>query len=514
MRTDPAGQPSSALARIGGEFLSHALESTYRWSRLSETLSHNRRLLIASALLNTVFLLSDWRFHGTPQFWIAIPARLAVVAISLACFGALRWCRSPGRLHGVMAIWVAVTALGVTALVSSHSEIALMVVLLLPIIFYLGVPLPFGWTVTGAVAASAGLLAGYETHDPAMGTGLGLGLAVATLNCCLALVLGRGNRLRRLEWQATRAARAIAEELAASQETLEKMFAAAPVPMVVTSRDQGRILHVNDACATMFGIVPGMIGSASFLPFYADPAERDRLLARLDADGRVSDFETQALCADEIQRTVLVKAAAIELAEGSVMIAGIIDISDRKAMELSLEWLASTDPLTKLPNRLSFFSTARGEMMRASRLNRPLALLMIDLDHFKAINDTFGHHGGDMALKAFGRICLDRLRGVDSVGRLGGEEFGVLLPDTDLAAAQVVAWQLCEDLAGLRLPAPHQALRLSASIGLTMLRPGDRTLDTALARADTALYVAKREGRGRVQSDTDDIIEGRRQIAH
>jgi diguanylate cyclase (GGDEF)-like protein/PAS domain S-box-containing protein len=495
---------SVAAARLlgfGGEFRSRAQESAFCWARLHETIRYGRWLLIASAILNTLFFLSDWRFHGTAQFWIAIPARSVVVAASLLCLGLLGRCRTPQAARLVMAGWVAATALSVAFLVTSRSELALFVVLLLPMIFYLGVPMPYLWTIAGGVGTSAILLIGYEARAASYASGLGLGIALATLNCCLALVVARSNRFHRTEWHATQAAHAFADQLAASQETLEKMFAAAPVPVVATAVRDGRILQVNDACAAMFGISPAMIGVDSFARFYADPDDRARLMARLNRDGEINDFETRALCADGVARTVLVRATTVELATGKTLIAGIIDISDRKAVELSLEWLASTDPLTKLPNRLSFFSTARAEMMRCMRLGRPLALLMIDLDHFKAINDNFGHQGGDKALKAFGALCLDRLRGTDIIGRLGGEEFGVLLPDTDGPQALAIAEELCRALAALRLPSPNQALRLTVSIGLTTVRRGDKDLDSALARADRALYKAKRAGRDRVYFD-------------
>ncbi|TVV70468.1 sensor domain-containing diguanylate cyclase [Sphingomonas solaris] len=503
----PLHDAGAATALVGrsGEFRADTLEQAFGWARLAETVRHSSWLLIASAILNTLFFISDWRFHGTSQFWIAIPARAMIVLASLGCLLVLRRRCSPRSVQQVMAWWTGITALGVAALVSSHSELALFVMLLLPMIFYLGVPLPFAWLSGCSVVASALLLLGYEAHHADDGSVIGLGLALATLNVCLMLVVARANRFQRLEWHATRIARDIADELEISREKLEKLFAAAPVPMVVTRCDDGRILQVNDNCAEMFGISPGMIGNESFERFYADPKDRLRLMTRLQRDGEVADFEVQARCGDGKQRTVMVKASIVEMAAGRIVIAGIIDISDRKAVELSLEWLASTDPLTKLPNRLSFFSTARAEMMRAARLARPLALLMIDLDHFKAINDTWGHQAGDMALRAFGTLCIEQLRGTDIIGRVGGEEFGILLPDTSGEDAIDIAERLCTALSAVRLPEPNEALRMSASIGLTVIQRGDRDLDAALARADRALYAAKRNGRNRVHFDPVDF---------
>ncbi len=495
------------LVGWSGEFCDRDLERVFGAGQLPAFLLHCRRLLIASAILNALFLISDWRFAGTTHFWPAVLCRSAIILTSLGCHTRLHFVQSIANAQRVLGIWVAITGLCVAVLVSSHSELALFVLLLLPMIVYLGVPLPFRWSACSGVTVSVMLLIGFEVRRQPGETLIGLIVALMTLNVCLMLVVARANRLRRLEWHATRTSRAFADELFASREMLAKLFAAAPVPMVVTYATDGRILQVNDSCSAMFGIKPEMIGVTSFHQYYAKPEDRERLGDELRRTGRVDHFETQALCADGKLRTVMVKASLIDLTGGKALVAGIIDISEHKAVEMGLEWLASTDPLTKLPNRLSFFSTARAEMKRAARLDQPLTLLMIDLDHFKAINDSFGHPAGDQALRAFGALCVAQLRGTDIVGRLGGEEFGILLPDTDVRAAYSIAEDLCAALRDLRLPAPNEALRLTASIGLARVRLTDTDLDMALARADRALYVAKRSGRDQVQGDSVDVAQ-------
>jgi diguanylate cyclase (GGDEF)-like protein len=140
--------------------------------------------------------------------------------------------------------------------------------------------------------------------------------------------------------------------------------------------------------------------------------------------------------------TLLVKAAAIDIEGRAAVLAGLVDITRRKAEQTSLEKLASTDALTGLRNRLSFFAAGRAEMLRAARARSPIALLMIDIDHFKRINDSRGHAAGDTALRAFAALCTDRLGPRAIVGRLGGEEFGALLPQTGLASAALVAEDL------------------------------------------------------------------------
>jgi diguanylate cyclase (GGDEF)-like protein len=185
----------------------------------------------------------------------------------------------------------------------------------------------------------------------------------------------------------------------------------------------------------------------------------------------------------------------------------------------SMEFLASHDALTGCLNRRSFDPLCNHEVARARRGAQPLALLLLDLDHFKRVNDLHGHHCGDLVLQDFAKRVQTRLRSADVFARLGGEEFAVLLPDTDLAGALRVADYLCRTVAGnpVRLPG-EQVFSLTVSVGLAMLSPdgpGEDTMQAAQGhrrstaapalspeslymRADQALYQAKRQGRNRV----------------
>jgi diguanylate cyclase (GGDEF)-like protein len=139
------------------------------------------------------------------------------------------------------------------------------------------------------------------------------------------------------------------------------------------------------------------------------------------------------------------------------------------------------------------------ELARIHRYGNPAALLMLDLDHFKHINDNHGHGWGDAMLRAFARTLREHLRRTDLVGRLGGEEFAILLPATEIAAAGRFAEGLRERVAGMVLETGRQALRVTVSIGISSLEQNDVLTDAALARADAALYRAKSAGRNRVE---------------
>lgn len=176
------------------------------------------------------------------------------------------------------------------------------------------------------------------------------------------------------------------------------------------------------------------------------------------------------------------------------------DITRRKEMESELMRLATTDPLTNLPNRRSFIQEVEVEMVH-SRFSpkNSTAFLMIDLDHFKRVNDDFGHAAGDVVLRAFAAELQKILRKSDLLGRIGGEEFGVLLRFTDLPSASRLAEKLRARVSAMEIPFEGNTIRITVSIGISVQRPADDNLDTLMSRADSAMYAAKNAGRDRVE---------------
>ncbi len=188
------------------------------------------------------------------------------------------------------------------------------------------------------------------------------------------------------------------------------------------------------------------------------------------------------------------------------------DISMRKRMEAELQTLATTDPLTGLPNRRHFLAQLDKEVARLRRFEQQTAaLLMLDLDHFKAVNDRYGHATGDKALKHFAGVMNSCLRKVDLAGRLGGEEFAVLLLGSDSENALEFADRLRVQVSRSPLETEHGQVHISVSIGVTQLQAGDPDIgnmaEIALAQADRALYRAKSQGRNRVELSTPALTE-------
>ena len=161
-----------------------------------------------------------------------------------------------------------------------------------------------------------------------------------------------------------------------------------------------------------------------------------------------------------------------------------------------IETLAATDELTQLPNRRCFLELGARFARRIKANGRPACLLGLDLDHFRRINDRFGHDGGDQALAAFAGVLRKQVRPTDLVGRCGGEEFSVLLADTDLAQAWEIAERVRAAVAALSIDMNGQPMAFTVSVGIAALMGED--LHDAMKRADEALYRAKHEGRNRV----------------
>ncbi len=165
--------------------------------------------------------------------------------------------------------------------------------------------------------------------------------------------------------------------------------------------------------------------------------------------------------------------------------------------QVELQRLADTDPLTQLPNRRVFFQAADLALKQAAKRGSAITLLIIDADHFKDLNDSYGHTTGDKALVAIARVLKTNFRPHDLISRVGGEEFAVLLMDTDVDRAQVLAQRVVDKVAASPLSEPNAIIEYSVSCGIADTRSGYE-LQSLFKAADDAMYTAKERGRNRV----------------
>ncbi len=176
-----------------------------------------------------------------------------------------------------------------------------------------------------------------------------------------------------------------------------------------------------------------------------------------------------------------------------------LEIDRRRALELKLTEMAATDPLTGLYNRREYEMLFTHEIERARRADTPLSVCIVDLDHFKKINDSYGHGAGDEVLRRTANLLKDKLRSMDIVGRLGGEEFIILLPQTTIDQAAMIGNRLLEALAATEIETGVVTIRITATIGIAQLLEKDPDFNAIIQRADEALYRGKETGRNRVE---------------
>lgn len=297
-----------------------------------------------------------------------------------------------------------------------------------------------------------------------------------------------------LEQRVTERTRELQESEARTLSILQN----APMPMSVTRRADGILVYANERAAAVTGYTPGELIGSKAAARYRDAADRERLYAKYRTDGLLRDEEICLVAQDGSDRWTLISMVPIVYDGEPADLAAVVDITERKAIEETLRRLATTDALTGVANRGHFMQRASAELERARRYGRPLSVVMLDIDHFKQINDRHGHAGGDEVLRAVTATCVGLVRQQDTVGRLGGEEFALLMPETEIEPATLLAERLRTATAALHVTLiSGERVSLSASFGVSALQAED-SVDTLLARADGALYASKNGGRNRV----------------
>ena len=268
--------------------------------------------------------------------------------------------------------------------------------------------------------------------------------------------------------------------------------------------ENGVFLRVNQTELQWFGYRRDeLIGKKTVADLVDDEGKvRFReTFARFKAEGCIIGVEYRAVRKDGSTFPILLNSTLVTSPDGKYRHSRgtIFDITERKQLEQVFERQARTDVLTGLPNRRHFMEQAAQEVARVRRCGGHVSVLMLDVDHFKAVNDSYGHRIGDMVLRETAAIASRAMRQIDTVCRIGGEEFSVLLPETDRPQAIRVAERLREAIASTPIRIPDAGLvHITASLGVAVCNQHDADLDVLLNRADIGLYAAKGGGRNRV----------------
>src|SRR5688572_2246724 len=272
----------------------------------------------------------------------------------------------------------------------------------------------------------------------------------------------------------------------------------------------GRILECNDACARIFGFGSrDEFLAADAHDFYFDEEERDRVVQMLRDQGQISNLELRLRRRDGAAVWVLEN---VSLLDGDTLEGTIIDITDRKHAQEQMEYQAYHDSLTHLPNRLLFRDRITVALAHARRNGRASAVMFLDLDQFKLVNDTLGHTVGDRLLQVIGARLVTCVRAEDTVARMGGDEFTILLVDLhDRRGAVAVAQKVLEAVRHPVLVDEHE-LYVTTSVGIAIFPDDGADAESLLKNADRAMYRAKELGRDNFQFSTPakfEIAEGR-----
>jgi diguanylate cyclase (GGDEF)-like protein/PAS domain S-box-containing protein len=268
----------------------------------------------------------------------------------------------------------------------------------------------------------------------------------------------------------------------------------------------GRILDCNEACAHLFGYQSrDEFLSADATDFYFDESERERVVQMLRDQKQISNLELRLRRRDGSTLWALENVA---LLENDILEGTIIDITDRKHAHEQMEYQAYHDALTGLPNRLLFRDRISVALAHAKRNSRCSAVMFLDIDQFKLVNDTLGHTVGDRLLQVIGARIVTCVRAEDTVARMGGDEFTILLAElSDRKGAAAAAQKVLEAARHPVLIDQHE-LFVTTSIGIAIFPDDGEDAESLLKNADRAMYRAKDLGRDNVQFATPSRFEG------
>lgn len=282
-------------------------------------------------------------------------------------------------------------------------------------------------------------------------------------------------------------------QLNKKNQHLEAILQALPLPFVITTRG-GNLIEGNARLYRLFELPESTTGDVNVRHFYVRESDRQALMQQLEQNDTVSDFECELKTLSGKTFWAQFSVTSIELDSGKALFSAISDISERKHKEVVLTHQACTDPLTGALNRRAFVEQASAIIPSGH-----CCIAMLDLDHFKALNDTYGHAAGDEVLRQFVHNVQHSLREGDLLGRIGGEEFAVVLNQTTLEQGKNILDRICLQTEALTIASDQGAIRVTTSGGVVQPAPG-QSLEDALEEADQLLYQAKYKGRNRILS--------------
>ena len=415
--------------------------------------------------------------------------------------GSIYQAMAPVRHHG-RAIGRLYTGVSLAAANADASRTRAAIALLTLIAFLIGTAAVFAVStfITGPlqriVETSEGIAAGDFSKRAAVSGEDEVGQLARAFNSMVDRVANAYSELE--EWNRGLETR-VAErtrELAASEERYRLLFERNLAAVYIAS-ENGVLVDCNDACAGLFGFPTREEFLRSGRIEYMNPHERDSLLRRLREQGTVANEEVELRNRDG--EPVWALESVRRIPGATPMLEGILlDITDRKRAQADTEFRAYHDALTELPNRALFLDRLDVAMAQARRAGTSLAVMFLDLDDMKSINDTFGHAVGDQVLRALGQRLAETLRGGDTVARVGGDEFLILMATDTAADAERLARKILDHVSE-PISVGRDELYVTTSIGVAIFPADGDDAQTLIRHADGAMYRVKESGGRNVQ---------------
>lgn len=292
--------------------------------------------------------------------------------------------------------------------------------------------------------------------------------------------------------------------LLAEKARRDLILDASPFPVLITRLMDDSVLYINPIAQKLFGVFGDEIASFQFSSYFQDPVKRVELLSRIKRETVIHSFEVKMKNPKTFDSFWLdLSTRIIDLDGELALYTTFKDMTQNKQKEEELFTQASTDPLTGLFNRRQFELLTNNQISLAIRHKTPYCVTMLDIDHFKKVNDTYGHDAGDEVLKHLSMVLKSSLRESDILARYGGEEFVIFLPHTSPTEAWRVAERIRESVEQARIQTAVKPLNITISIGLSSSQNPD--LNAQIKEADTALYISKTTGRNKTTLYTKEI---------
>jgi len=287
------------------------------------------------------------------------------------------------------------------------------------------------------------------------------------------------------------------ENLFLEDERLRVFNDTVPAGILVVAVEDGRVVFSNRFFNEVLGFRGAEILGSGWRDFFVDADDRERLMLQFVEDGEVRNFATQLRRHDGSHVWGLASLAEIPLEGEDLLLFAFVDITALKQAEEEIRRLANHDTLTGLVSLRRFKDTLNEALARAKRDASEFAVLFIDLDHFKAVNDTRGHEAGDAVLKEVAHRLRECVRETDTVARVGGDEFVVLAERTSLTLAALIARRIVGDISQ-PFEVTGGAARIGASIGVALYPAHGADLDSLMKAADRAMYAIKHTTKGAI----------------